>query len=194
MPSWGECYYDHFTRLFQGEPVDRQVFRSSEDLPSIQVLGYDRVFQNCRTFATMGAMSYQPELGRPAEVIVPVDEAWDAVPHLIASSLFYMVQNAMAIGPGISIRGVAAIDRSFAERFQKAAIYYSRPIDLPPWGDRVVCGSETGSIYLGIFISAAEDAYFRAKGADALEDVLQAHLEDPYHLARPSCPVPHLIA
>src|SRR5437773_304365 len=107
--NWGEVYFDHFGR-FLGKPVAREVFAQDVRQPRIQVLGYDGIFGGCRAFCSLGLSRYAEDVGRVAEVLVPVDEAWDSVPYLVANALFAIVQNrSMGIGRGVAIglRGIS---------------------------------------------------------------------------------------
>ncbi|MGQ7061985.1 suppressor of fused domain protein, partial [Bacillus cereus group sp. BceL175] len=39
MINYGELYYDHYSK-YLGDPIDREVFKNNEELPSIQILKY----------------------------------------------------------------------------------------------------------------------------------------------------------
>ena len=125
------------------------------------MLGFERVLRGCRLFATVGLTTYASELGRRAEALLIVDDGFDEAPHVLASSLFHMVQTRMKIGRGVSIDGVDVL----------ATIAHD---------------GEEAPVYLAFFISAAEHAWFAKHGADAFESALEAAQVDPYAVARPS--------
>jgi antitoxin YqcF len=182
----GECYFDHYSH-YLGQPIDREAFRRTADEPSIQVLAYDGAFPGVGTFCTLGLTNFMAQVGCVAEIIVPVDAAFQQVPSLLANALFLMVGDGIAIGRGVSIRGIRNISNNFTERYEKDAIYFTSCFGLPAGFDSVACGELTGRIYLGIFISEAEDAFFRKHGTEEFEDLLERSSLDPYNIARPSC-------
>ncbi len=183
--TWGQCYFDHFERLFRA-PVERAVFEQSADEPSIQVLSFDGVFGGCRVFATLGLSHYPAELGRVAEVIVPVDSEWSAVPTLMANTFFHMIQTRQRIGRGVAISGLARIDPSFSHRAGKDALYFTDIYGLPAGSERVSCNGQSGGVYLGLFLSRVEYDLFRRRGAEGLEAAFERHAVDPYFLGRSS--------
>jgi hypothetical protein len=181
----GECYLDHYERFFKS-PTTRNVFEQDNNSPSIQVLAYDNVFSGCRVFASLGLSHYSEELGQVGEVIVPVDEGWDDVPFLLANSLFYMIQQRMALGWGITINCIENICPEFVNAFQKPALYFTHPFGLPTEFSEVEYDGVFGHLYLGLFISNRELDYFLKHGAGQFEDVLQSSDIDPYNLRRPT--------
>lgn len=181
--NWGACYFDHFTRYFQS-PVTREVFSQEPEEHAIQILAYDNVFDGCRLFASLGLSHYAEELGKVAEIIVPVDDAWDAVPSLMANALFYMIQENMRIGWGVAIAGLGRVDSAFTGRFGKEALYLTNVYGLPDGSEEVTCEGRRGSVYLGAFITDAEYRLFLDRGAEGLESAFERQRVDPYHLAR----------
>lgn len=186
--SWGDCYFDHFSKYFR-VPIGREVFAQAPDEPdepTIQILSYDKVFKDCRLFASLGLTHYVDAVGKVAEIIVPADDAWELIPGLMANALFYMVQEQMRIGRGIAIARLDNVNGVFVHRFRKNALYITNPFGLPKGVEEVTCGGQRGSVYLGLFLSEAEYRFFLEHGAERLEGALEADAIDPYHLARAS--------
>jgi antitoxin YqcF len=184
--NWGECYYEHFEH-FLGSIFDREIFRQDDNLPSIQILSYDKVFKECRVFCSLGLSHYASEIAGTAEVYLPTDDGWSDTPYLLASALFFMIQSHMTIGWGLSIGGIDRILPQFAKDFNKTAIYLTNTFGLPNDFSKVRCGEEIGNIYLAIFISEAERDYFIQRGAEAFEVLLESNKVDPFSLRRSSC-------
>ena len=181
--NWGTCYFDHFTSYFHS-PVTREVFSQDPNEHAIQILAYDNVFEGCRLFASLGLSHYAEEVGKVAEIIVPVDDGWDTVPSLVANALFYMIQENMRIGWGIAIGGLGEVDRAFTRRFGKEALYITNIYGLPDGSEDVTCEGRRGSLYLGTFIADVEYRLFLDQGAEGLESAFERQHVDPYRLAR----------
>src|SRR3954468_13643232 len=103
MENWGERYFDHYLKYF-GPIKERKIFESG-DAPSIQILTFENVFENCRTFCSLGLSHYSEEIGETAEVFVTTDDYWDAVPTIFANMLFFIVGQKMQIGWGMNVGG-----------------------------------------------------------------------------------------
>jgi hypothetical protein len=182
--DWGTCFLDHFGKYF-GDFGSRRVFTPDETAASIQILAYAKVFAGCLVFSSLGLSHYEAEVGGPAEAVLPVDEAWDIVPEVFASSLFFMVRNRLPVGRGVSIRGIDNLFPRFSAEYGKSAVYLTNPYNLPAEFSTVPCGAERGSVFLAFLISAREDEYFRANGAEVFEEHLEAAKVDPFSLRRP---------
>ena len=182
----GACYYDHFSRFFR-EPCGRSVFHpQDENLPSIQILEYDHVFQGCRVFCSLGLTHHQEELGGVVEVMLPVDDGWEDAPYVLANGLHYMIRKRRQLKRGSCLSGVENILPRFAETFGKTALYLSLPYGLPDDFVVVCCGDTHGTVYLAAFISQAEYDFLARYGPDEFEDILVAKHVDPFNLRRPS--------
>jgi hypothetical protein len=183
--NWGECYFDHFARYFR-DPVAREVFAQGPEEHTIQVLAYDKVFEGCRLFASLGLSHYAEDVGQVAEIFVPADDGWDVVPGLVANALFYMVQKEIHIGWGVAVGGLDKVDPVFTRRFGKQALYLTNAYGLPEGSGEVLCNGLRGSLYLGLFLADAEYRLFLDEGAKGLEKALESKQVDPYHVARAS--------
>ena len=184
--NWGERYIDHYEQWFRA-PVTRRIYSQESDDHSIQILAYDRVFEGCRLFASLGLTHYADEVGQVAEVYLPVDADWERAPAVFANALFYIVQEAMSIGRGVGIGGVGTLSPDFEREFQKEALYITNPFDLPDGASVIECDGKQGRLYEAFFISKKEYDYFLMYGAEKFEDMIQERALDPYKLARPSC-------
>jgi antitoxin YqcF len=182
----GACFYDHFVR-FLGEPARVSIFRAAEDEPSLQILEYDRVFPGCRVFCSLGLTHYNPELQSICEVFLPVDDAWDEIPSLLANALNYMTKKPIRLRRGSVLSGVENISPPFAARFDKHALYFSTPFGMPDAFAVVDCETISGNVYLAAFISQAEYEYLVSHGPEQLETLLEAGNVDPFQLQRASC-------
>jgi hypothetical protein len=65
---------------------------------------------------------------------------------------------------------VDSLKPDFAEEYDKAAIYYTRANGFEEGFGKLECEGETGEVYQGIFISAAELDFLRRQGPDAFEE------------------------
>lgn len=183
-PHWGECYFDHF-EIFLGQPIERNIFEQSSSMPPIQIIRYDNIFDGCRAFCSFGLSSYVNMLGERAEIFMPVDDGWCETPAILANALFFMIQQKMKIGWGLTI-DFKNVFPSFVEKFTKSAIYLSVPFGVPPEFNKLTCGMQTGSVYLASYISELERQYFLAHGAEKFESLLEEKSVDSFHIARNS--------
>ncbi len=86
----------------------------------------------------------------------------------------------------MTIGGIQNIQPSFANTFGKTALYITNPSSVPQALSRVSCGSATGRVYMGVFISELEHAFFVKHGAVKFEELLERKEVDVYELRRPS--------
>lgn len=183
--NWGEHYYDHYSHFFR-EPIEVRRFSPVDLGPRIQVLAYDTVFRNCRVFASLGLSHYAPELHCVAEVVLPVNDAWELVPSLLANALFELVQQRLQLGWGMAVCGLEKLSPDFVASCGKSALYFTKPFDLPDDFPIVACEGQVGQVLLAMFVSSAEYEYFHQHGAEQLEQLLESEGVDPYNLTRPS--------
>ena len=185
MQRWGECYYDHFTKHL-GNPLDRRRFEQDQTTPIIQIISYENIFGGCRAFCSFGLSLYSLYVGEVAEVFMPVDDAWDDTPSILAGVLFHMVQMQKRIGWGLAIR-FADIFPDFVTQFGKSTIYFSVPFGVPKGFNKVKCDSEVGEVYLASYISENERDYLINNGAHKFEELLEKHTVDVFNISRESC-------
>lgn len=187
MINYGELYYDHYSK-FLSEPVDREVFRSTAEMPSIQILKYEHVFAECLVYNSLGFCKYEDIVGANVEVSMVVDGAFRSTGYLLASALFFCIANKMPIGRGIAVSGIERLDKDFVQKYDKSAIYFTEPYAFPE-GYRIVhtnSEDQDGRMLLAFYISQAECEYFVQYGADKFEDLLEEKNVDPFHVSRAS--------
>ena len=154
--------------------------------PSIQLLAYDGVFTGCRVYTSLGLSHYSSELGGVNEIVVAVDDLVQDVPHVVANALFYLVKNRLKLGWGVAVDGIEYIRPSFARKYQKNALYFTRLFDLPSECASVKSENGCGALLSAFFISKPEFDFFAKHGAERFESLLENQSLDPYHLARMS--------
>ncbi|MEN1936491.1 suppressor of fused domain protein [Paenibacillus sp. 102] len=187
MIHYGELYYDHYSK-YLGEPMDREVFKNSKDMPSIQVLKYENVFEECLVFNTLGVSKYKKIVGDNVEVSMVVDRAFRSVGYILANAIFYCIANGIEIGRGTAISGIESIDMSFVQKYNKGAVYFTEPFAFPEEYGYVPTGNteKDGKVLLAFFISESEYEYFLKYGTEKFEEVLEENHVDPFHVSRES--------
>ncbi|MEZ2661203.1 suppressor of fused domain protein [Aneurinibacillus aneurinilyticus] len=187
MINYGELYYDHYSK-FLGEPIDREMFKNNEEMPSIQILKYENVFEECLVYNTLGFSKYEEVVSGNVEVSMVVDGAFSSAGYILANALFYCIGNQMEIGRGIAISGIESIDKSFVQKYNKSAVYFTEPFAFPEEYSCVPTESEDkdGKILLAFFISQSEYEYFVKYGTEKFEDLLEEKNVDPFHVSRES--------
>ena len=93
--SLGESILDHY-ELFLGKYIGVDKYTSGEYV--IQLLGFDRTFKDCLTFASLGLSNYSNLINNSCEVIMPVDDDYDNCAVVFANALFYVLQQQMDFG------------------------------------------------------------------------------------------------
>ncbi len=183
--NWGEKFYEHYEHFFRN-PVNQNVFSQGEGLPKIQILQFDKVFSGCKVFASLGLSHYANEIGNVGELYFPVEGAESSIARtLLANSIFYLVQNKIQFGRGISIRFDKLLFE-FSEKTNKVSFYITQSFDLPDEFDEVSLGDETGYMMIGILISENEHDYFVEHGADKFESMIEEAEVDVYDIYRKS--------
>lgn len=187
MINYGELYYDHYNK-FLGEPVDQEVFKNNEEMPSIQILKYENVFEECLVYNTLGFSKYEEIVGDNVEVSMVVDGAFNSTGKILANALFYCIGNQMEVGRGIAICGIESIDKTFVQNYDKSAIYFTEPFAFPEKYSKVRTETKEkdGRILLAFFISQSEYEYFVKNGTEKFEDLLEEKNVDPFMVSRSS--------
>lgn len=186
--SWGEVYYDHFSRFFR-EPVCRKIYSGlSGESQRIQILGYDKVYSQARVFASLGLSHYSEGVGNRAEVVLVSDADYDQVSRVFANALFHLVSKKMQIGWGVAVGGLTSSFPEFSKSHDKEAVYITNCYALPEGIERVSSTSLNGNgfVYWAFLISGSEYRYFKRVGAEQFEDRVQSSGVDPFQLSRSS--------
>jgi hypothetical protein len=112
-----------------------------------------------------------------------VDDVPQPAEHLLVQTLFAVASNQIPLREGISVGGLAAINRPIVEDTRKAAFYFTEPVPFPPEFRRPDAASR---LLLAMPISPAEHKYVKARGGAAFEARLEATGTDPFSIRRPS--------
>lgn len=162
--------------------------RSTEEMPSIQILKYEHVFEECLVYNSLGFCKYEDIVGANVEVSMVVDGAFRSTGYLLASTLFYCIDNKMPIGRGIAVSGIEGLDKAFVQKYNKSAIYFTEPYAFPEEYSMVRTNTEDkdGTILLAFYISQSECEYFVQYGAEKFEDLLEEKNVDPFNVSRES--------
>lgn len=184
--NWGECYYDHFEKHL-GKPVDRIRFFQNErsSRPWMQIISYDNIFEGCRAFCSLGLSNYGSQIGKIAEIFMPVDEAWEDTPSILAAVLSHLIQRRLHIGRGTTVN-FSNVFPDFVAQFGKTTIYFAEPFGTPEDFERVKCGSDIGEVFLASYISEAEYRFLKEYGAEKFEALLEEKQVDVFNIKRPS--------
>lgn len=187
MINYGEIFYNHYNK-FLGEPIDREVFKNNNEMPSIQVLKYENVFDECLVYNTLGLSKYEEIIGDNVEISMVVDGAFNSTGYILANALFYSIGKEMKIGRGVAIGGIDKIDKEFVEKYDKKAIYFTDPFAFPEKYSNIFTenNDEFGKILLAFFISQEEYNYFINYGTEKFEDLLEEKDVDPFNVDRVS--------
>ena len=148
--SLGESILDHY-ELFLGKYTGVDKYTSGEYV--IQLLGFDRTFKDCLTFASLGLSNYSNLINNSCEVIMPVDDDYDNCAVVFANALFYVLQQQMDFGRGTIIEGLDNIIADFSKRHNKTAIYFTESYVLPEEFSKI---EDHLKMYIAFFISEKE--------------------------------------
>jgi hypothetical protein len=169
-----------------GSVVERWVFHSEKGKPAIQVLEFSGGIPGVRNFCTFGFTNYSLEVSHPLEVFVPLEQADEDVPRLIAYSLFVLAKNRVHVGRGTVVAGLDSVAAGFAEKWRKSAFYLTLPFGHPPGFECIPwCGVDI-HILLGCFLTTSEYQFLAANGGQQFETHLEASQTDLYVLGRSS--------
>ena len=179
---WTKAYLKHFEHHL-GKPFDVETYRSSLGIP-LRLATYDS-FENYRMYASIGlADEVNQDVG---EVMLASDDLTKDVPFLFVNSLLFILERDIPLGSRFAVAGVDLLNPEFAEYYDKVAIYYTLAGGRDDGFNEVQCEGETGKVYQGIFISAAELDLVRRKGPDAFEEKFKKQEGELYSLRRESC-------
>jgi len=191
----GEAYFDHYEGHFRRGPSAREVFtrevsREHATRISIQILSYREIFSGCLAFTSLGLSQHPSAVGGFVEVIVVADDGFAAMPSLLAGALSFAIDTRITMQRGVSISGLATVDRGFVSRFGKSGLYFSSCHGLPTSFEYVHTkdGRHVGQMLMGLFVSDPELAFLRKHGFEEFESALEEAHVDPFILGRPSIP------
>ncbi|MBD5090149.1 MAG: suppressor of fused domain protein [Clostridiales bacterium] len=159
-------HYEKFLGIFE----EYRVFKNSEDMPSIQLLQYDNGFNGCKTYASFGMSKFSTIIKNTCESILIVDNDFQKASYVFANVLFYIIENNMRFDRGTHVAEIENVDKEFALKHNKDAIYFTETYMFPEAFSWI-----NGSIkmYLAFFISQQECNYIKKYGCEKFEDYLE---------------------
>lgn len=177
--SLGETILNHYEK-FLGAYIGADKY--ADKSRTLQILGFDKVFENSLTFATFGLSNYAEDINALCETVMTVDDDYDNCTTLLANAGFYAVQNKIDFGRGAFIGGLDNVARGFSKAHNKSALYFTEPYAFPEEFSRAG-GCKMLSAF---FITESEEEFIKQNGADAFEDMLEEREIDVIALDRPS--------
>lgn len=179
---WSEVYLAHYQRYF-GKPFDVQTF-SADDGTAIRIATYDQPFQGFRIYASAGLSDQARRLAGLGEIIMFDDEKGRDVQKIFANYPLFILQHNIPMTGPFTIGGLDNLNAAFADYYDRVAAYFMRPQVLGPDFAEVERAEETGTIFLGVFISGAEQDYLKRQGSPAFEQKFWSQL---FALDRRAC-------
>lgn len=170
-------HYEKFLGIFE----QRRVFKSNENVPSIQLLQYGNIFEGCKTYASFGLSKFSELINNTCEVILAVDDDYQKSAFILANVLFYIIENKLNFGRGTYIEGIENIDKEFVDRHRKNAVYFTETNVFP---DEFSDINGIAKMYLAFFISQEEYNFIKNYGCEKFEDYLEKNEIDIMDLNR----------
>jgi antitoxin YqcF len=175
----GAGIFDHYQRHL-GVAVVSESF-SLEETNTLQVLRYERVFDGCQTYASLGYCRY----GRERQEIVLVAEgSWSELPGLLARVLLTLGTHQQEIVEGFSFGGLDKLAPSFVKETKKGALFFTSPFLFPTEFQRLRVDNLDVKILMAIPIDADEHRYSVENGPAALELLFDQADIDPFDVRR----------
>lgn len=176
----GEKILQHY-ELFLGKYIGADRYVSKEY--GIQLLGFDKVFEGCMTFASFGLSRYPERIGNLCEVVMAVDDDYDCCADILANALFYAIQEHMDFGRGTLIEGIDRIVRGFSQKHDKAALYFTEAYSFPEPFSTI---DDSCRMYMAFFVSGKESEYIMRYGSENFEALLESRNCDTIDINRKS--------
>lgn len=178
MKKLGEKILDHY-ETFLGHYIDSD--RYTNEKYGMQLLGFDKTFQDSITFATFGLSNYSHLINNVCEVIMAVDVDYDDCATIMMNALFYILQERMDFGRGTLIEGIDNIIKDFSSKHNKIALYFTEVYILPETFS--VIGNEC-KFYMTFFVTDDEVKYIKQYGCEKFEDLLEEKNADIINIDR----------
>lgn len=178
MKTLGEKILDHYEE-FLGDYIDSD--RYTNQKYGMQLLGFDKTFQESITFATFGLSNYSHLINNVCEVIMAVDKDYDDCATVMMNALFYIVQEQMNFGRGTLIEGVDNIIKDFSLKHDKSALYFTEVYILPESFSKI---DNECKMYMAFFVSDNEAKYIKESGCEKFEDLLEEKNVDVINIDR----------
>lgn len=187
MDPWAECYLQHFEKHLR-KPFDVRLYRGQGDL-SLRLATYDQASPGWKFLASVGLTEHAPSLKRVAEVVLAVDQDEADASAIFLNALFFLISKRIDLSMPFVIGGVSALRPGFAQRHDKAALYFAEADGFPDGFETVEGWEEDGEVLQAYFISAAEQDFVNRQGTKAFHEKFDLLWEasDPRRLDRPTC-------
>ncbi len=176
----GELIIEHYEK-FLGVFEDCLIFKSDEAMTSIQLLQYDKVFEGCKTYATIGLSRYADIISDAYEVVMVVDDDAEVSGTILANVLFYIINNNVKLDNGTYIEGIKNINEEFSSRHNKNAVYFTEPYAFPDEFSNI---NKEIKVCLAFFISEEECNFIRKNGCNKFEEYLEENNVDVMDINR----------
>lgn len=180
MSVLGEKIFQHY-ELFLGSHIGADRYTNNEY--GIQILGFDKVFEDSITFASFGLSKYSGLIGNLCEVVMAVDDDYDYCADILANALFYVVQEHMDFGRGTLIGGIDEIANGFWQKHNKTALYFTGTYILPEAFSII---DDNCKMYMAFFVSEKEYEYIMKYGCEQFETLLENNHCDVIDINRKS--------
>lgn len=164
---------------FLGNYTSAQLYKNEEGA-SIQVLEYENVFEDCKTYMSFGVSNFGLNIHNKREIVLNVDNDFDRASCIFANVLMYLVENNAHFYKGSYIEGISAFDEDFCAEHKKSGVYITEAYPFPE--EFLMCGDI--KIYMCFFISEEELEYLKKNGSDSFEDYLEENEIDIMELNR----------
>jgi hypothetical protein len=166
---WTDRYQQHFQQFFN-KPFDIQVYHDAEG-GGLKLAIHDWARQGFRVYASMGLAARLERDGVEdfGEAILFSDVPDPEVPQLFVNALFFILQHNIPLGSRFAI-GFGDMDRDFARRYGKSALYFTRPLEDNETFTNVLGPDSIGHVYEAFFITPEEDAFLERRGPDVFEE------------------------
>lgn len=178
----GELILNHYDK-YLGNYSGREIYKRDNNSPSIQLLKYENVFEDCMTYATFGFSNFKEAIGKSCEIVMITDDCYNECEEIFANALFYIINNKIKFGRGTFIEGIEKINQEFAIVHKKSALYFTETYSFPDNFSKI---TDSEKMYMAFFISQQECEYIKNNGADAFEDELERMEYDIFDINRKS--------
>lgn len=178
----GKMILNHYNN-YLGDYCERKVYKANLNSPSIQLLKYKNVFENCMTYASIGLSNYKDIINNSCEVIMVVDDNYDECAKLLANSLFYIINNRIEFGRGVFIEGIENLNEDFSVQHKKNTFYFTETYAFPDDFSHI---SNDEKMYMAFLISQQECQFIKKYGANEFEDQLEKMECDVFDINRKS--------
>ncbi len=173
--SWPDLYLQHYQR-FLGKPFDVQTYHADDGI-AVRVATYDQGFPDFRVYGSAGLSAHADRLQGIGEIVMFDDEKGRDVPKLFMNYVMFILQHNIPLTGPFTIGGLDNLNAAFADYYDRVAAHFMPAGGILGRGFESVAGDrETGQLFLGIFISGAEQDYLKKQGAPAFEKKFRTQL------------------